>query len=145
MIKMANGSTKPLSCVKKGDKIATLIGSADVKCVLKFECHNSQAKLCQLDSGLTLTHKHPILISGIWTYPKDICSSQLVHCPAVYNLIVDHNHIAIINNVPCILLGHNYTTGILKDEYLGSSKVVDDLKQMPGWIDGNICFKPGCF
>jgi hypothetical protein len=51
----------------------------------------------------------------------------------------------MINDIPCILLGHNYTTGILKNEYLGSNKVVDDLKQMPGWTEGEIEFNPGCF
>jgi len=66
-------------------------------------------------------------------------------CDAVYNMVVDQDHIAIVNEVPVILLGHNYTTGILKDEYLGSNKIIEDLKQMPGWSEGLIKLNPGCF
>lgn len=69
----------------------------------------------------------------------------MMECDTVYNLVIDQNHIALINDVPCILLGHNYTEGILEDEYLGSNKVVDDLKQMPGWSEGEITFNPNCF
>ena len=66
-------------------------------------------------------------------------------CEAVYNLIVDNNHVAIVNDIPAILLGHNYTTGILKHEYLGSNKIIEDLEAMPGWNNGLIEFNPGCF
>jgi len=66
-------------------------------------------------------------------------------CDAVYNMVVDQNHIAIVNEVPVILLGHNYTTGVLKDEYLGSNKIIEDLKQMPGWSEGLVKLNPGCF
>jgi len=59
LIKMANGSSKYVSQVKKGDKIATLNGPGEVQCLLKFKNQNSEAKLCQI-GGLKLTHKHPI-------------------------------------------------------------------------------------
>lgn len=49
-----------------------------------------------------------------------------------------------INGVAVILLGHNYTEGILKHEYLGSQKVIDDLKQMPGWNQGLVELNNGC-
>jgi len=52
----------------------------------------------------------------------------MTQCEAVYNMVIDKNHVALINDVPCILLGHSYETGILKNEYLGSNKVRDDLK-----------------
>lgn len=57
-------------------------------------------------------------------------------CAAVYNLIVESNHIAMINEMPVILMGHNYTEGILKNEYLGSNKIVKDLSKLKGWNSG---------
>lgn len=67
------------------------------------------------------------MANGKWIYPSDLSEPKMLPCESVYNLVVDKNHIAIVNNTPAILLGHNYTTGILKHEYLGSSKIVDDL------------------
>ena len=145
MIKMANGSSKQVSDVKKGESIATMNGPAKVLCLMRFQNQNSRAKLCYMEGGLKITHKHPICIEDKWVYPADICQPVMTTCDAVYNLVIDQNHIALINNIPCILLGHNYTTGILKDEYLGSDKVVQDLKKMPGWQQGMISFAPGCF
>ena len=47
------------------------------------------------------------------------------------------NHIAIINNIPVICLGHNYENNILQHFYLGTKKVVNDLKKksINGFID----------
>jgi len=84
-------------------------------------------------------------VQGNWVYPGDIVEAREMTCDAVYSMVIDSNYVAIVNEVPVILLGHNYTTGILKDEYLGSDKVVQDLKQMPGWSEGLIKLNPGCF
>lgn len=67
-------------------------------------------------------------MEGKWVYPGDIVEAKTVTCDAVFNLVVKEGHVAIVNDVPAILLGHNYTTGILKNEYLGSARVVNDLK-----------------
>ena len=83
--------------------------------------------------------------NGKWVYPSSIVPSKLEKCDAVYNLIVSSNHIAIVNNTPLILLGHNLTNGILKDEYLGSDKIRNDLKELKGWDKGFVDLKPGCF
>jgi hypothetical protein len=62
----------------------------------------------------------------------------------VYNLVIDFDHVVIINGVPLILLGHNYKKGILKHPYLGSQRVINDLKEMPGWKEGLVQLKDGC-
>jgi len=43
-----------------------------------------------------------------------------------------------VNGVDAICLGHNYEEGILKHEYFGSQKVVNDLKMFPGWETGEV-------
>jgi len=77
-------------------------------------------------------------------YPKDICQSQVVECEAVYNLVVDREHIVFINGIPVILLGHSYTQGILRHDYLGSQKVIQDLERMLGWNSGHIVLNGDC-
>lgn len=42
----------------------------------------------------------------------------------------------MINETPVISLGHNYTHSILKHNYLGSEKVVKDLKSLQGFNEG---------
>ena len=49
----------------------------------------------------------------------------------------------IINGIRCICLGHDYTNGILRHDYFGSSKVIDDLSIMPGWAEGKIVITAG--
>jgi len=35
-------------------------------------------------------------------------------------------------------MGHNYTEGILKHDYLGSQNVVKDLSKLKGWEFGSV-------
>lgn len=108
MIRMSDGSSKEVKEIKKGDMIATPAGEAQVKCVLKFNSQNNQAKMCQI-GGLQITPHHPIQVEGQWVYPSDVAETRMRSCDAVYNMVVDNGHIAILNGVPAILLGHDYT------------------------------------
>ena len=89
-----------------------------------------------MESGLKITPKHPIMNEGKWIYPSQLATANYERCDAVYNLIVDQNHVAIVNETPLILMGHNLTEGILNDEYLGTCKVTKDMQQMKGWKTG---------
>ena len=82
---------------------------------------------------------------GKWVYPSSLVAPRVEACDAVYNLIVNENHVAIVDGTPLILLGHNYTTGILKDEYLGTDRIKKDMQQLKGWNSGFVELKPGCF
>ena len=86
--------------------------------------------------ALFITKKHPILWKGEWIFPKQIKTQRSVAADAVFNLITEDVHIAIINGVPAICMGHSYQEGILKHEYLGSQQIRDDLAEMPGWNEG---------
>jgi hypothetical protein len=128
---MHDGNVKMVKDIRKGDYIMSINNKkAKVECLVKFNCYNGQENLCTLENGLKITRKHPILHNGNWIYPKTITNPTFEKCEAVYNMVVSSEHIAIINNTPVILLGHNYTHGILKDNYLGSEKVRNDLKKM---------------
>jgi len=100
--------------------------------------------MCTFESGLTITSGHPIVHNGEWKYPRDIVSPSTIPCPFIYNLVISSNHIVTINGTELILLGHSYTEGILKNDYLGSRKIREDLEKMPGWQNGLIELNSGC-
>ena len=135
---MADGSKKLIKNVKKGDMVQSLNGISQIKCVVKFKQPNKVCEICTLPNGLKITPKHPIFYNGQWIYPKDVFTPKYESCEAVYNFIVDKNHTVVINGTSVILLGHSYTHSILKHDYLGSSKVINDLAQMPGFSFGFI-------
>lgn len=134
-IKMSNGMIKKVKDLRKGDAIQ---GGAKILCILKTLSKDGLQDLCSFSSGLIITPWHPIRHNGSWTFPCDLIPSSLTPCPAVYSLIVDQGHIALINGVEVICLGHNLTDGILKHAYFGSQKIVQDIKKMPGWEKGEV-------
>jgi microsomal dipeptidase-like Zn-dependent dipeptidase len=77
-------------------------------------------------------------------FPQDLIQPKLTQCPAVYSLIVDKGHVAVINGIDVICLGHDFKDGILNHAYFGSEKVVKDAQKMKGWREGLICLKAGC-
>ena len=137
---MADGSHLSVRLLKKGDKITTPDGPASILCVLKYSKPGT-TKLCTFPDGLNITPRHPIMNEeGLWVYPSDLVSPRTIECSEVYNLILDKTHIAVINGIKLITIGHNYKTGILAHEYLGSKKIVEDLEQLKGWEKGVISF-----
>lgn len=140
---MADGSQSQVSDLKKGDKIATPSGPATIKCVVKTLTFQGMADMCSLPNGLLITPGHPIKIQNDWTYPRDLKQRQFIQCEAFYNLVVSDDHRATINGTQVILLGHNYTQGILKHPYYGSNKVIEDLEKMQGFADGLVVIHQG--
>lgn len=152
-IKMADGTLKKVKELTKGDLVATppereATGSAKVVCILKTNCLNGQAELITFDNGLVITPWHPILVEkspkSEWAFPGNLMKPIRTSCPAVYSLILDVGHVAYINGVQCICLGHDYQEDGIKHPYFGSQKVIEDLKKMPGWAEGLIVLNSGC-
>lgn len=138
---MSDGSQKLVKDIKKGDLVKTLRNGvesdANVLCLLRFRIQNGQKHICKFaDSGLEITPGHPMIYQGNWVLPRDIQKSQLVACEEVYNIVVDSGHIIFVNGVGVILPGHNYKNSVLKNDYLGSQEVINDLSKMPGWNSG---------
>merc|ERR1711998_724681 len=114
---MGDKSIKNVEDLKKGDVISTIENkTARVICVIKTRKNNG--------------------VEGLWVYPSDLSDPISTPCEFVYNLVVDQGHVAIVNNTPLILLGHNYTEGVLNHPYLGTKKVIEDLAKMPGFGQG---------
>lgn len=42
----------------------------------------------------------------------------------------------MINEIPCITLGHEIQENVAKHDFLGSQRVIEDLSKLGGWRSG---------
>lgn len=143
LVKLASGTLKKVSEVKKGMTVATPVGSSKVRCVVKTLCRGT-AHLVELGNGLLVTPFHPVRVEGRWEFPRNLGEVKELPCNAVYSFVLETGHIMIINNVECVTLGHNFQEDVVKHPYFGSEKIIDDLTKMRGWSTGFIELYPGC-
>ena len=61
----------------------------------------------------------------------------------MYNFALDRGHIAIINGIECVTLGHHFKGNIIEHPYYGTDKVLDDLRALDVCNDGFIELLPG--
>jgi len=151
LVSMANGSLTKVSDLVKGDKVISLYNPYDINtsqvgnvvCILKTVIAGGICKMVSFDNGLKITPWHPIINEhGDWKFPFDMkdtyTSNGICEQTEVYSILLDNYHTCRINDTWCICLGHNYTQGILKHEYFGSQKIVDNMRIMHGWYEGLI-------
>lgn len=144
IVHMANGTFKKCSEVVKGDLVLTLEGyTATVVCVVKSNCKDGVFEMNTFDNGLIITPYHPIYYNGDWIFPTNVNNNlKNVSCSAVYSYILSNHHSVIVNNIPCITLGHNSNHPVLKHDYFGN-KVIQHLAEMPGYENGLLHFQYG--
>jgi hypothetical protein len=87
---------------------------------MKTVQQGGKTELCYLPGGLKITPWHPVKSEGTWKFPSEIAAPVMSQCEAVYTLVLDKDHIAEINGIQVIQLGHGYTEGVLKHEYFGT-------------------------
>jgi hypothetical protein len=87
---------------------------------------------------MLITPWHPIIINNKWVFPINIAPEENIKLDCVYNLVLESDHIVLINSTPVVTLGHNFTDEIVAHPYYGSQKIIQDLSQMNGWNDGII-------
>jgi Mg-chelatase subunit ChlD len=94
---LANGITKRVDEIQKGDKVAlTRIGESDgnhhavVSCIVRTHCANGYAELVEIpSSGLLVTPWHPVLNDeGCWTFPASMAPPRRYACAAVYSFLL---------------------------------------------------------
>lgn len=123
--------------LKKGDIVKTHIGFSEIKCVLVTEIGEEIEMVC-FESGLIITNYHPILYKGEWKFPVDVKPSQKLHVDRYYNFVLKEGHSLIVNEMPCITLGHGMKGEVVEHEYLGTEKIVQDLEKLKGWSEGQV-------
>jgi hypothetical protein len=146
---LADGqSTKPVKLVQQGDVIMTSQNAtARVLCVVKTSSPTRAAQnLVEISGGLLITAWHPIRFCASshnsnnkneWVFPHSVGKAVLQATEAVYTFVLDSGHVAIINGVECVTLGHGFEENdVVKHPYFGTQRVVDDLKATSGWARG---------
>ena len=146
LITMSDNSKKMLKDVKKGDEILTLEDHNNIKsitytkvlCVYETIMVEQTCDLVTLENGLKITPWHPILTPLGWKFPSELKSSNVENCESIITFVLESNHVAFINDHPCVTLGHNFKDEVLKHNFYGTKKVVKCLETMPGFEIGHI-------
>lgn len=89
--------------------------------------------------GVKLTPWDPVRLDREWKFPTNVKKAQAEYCDVVYNLILDRNHIVVINGLEAVTLGYEFKDNeVIEHEYFGSQKVINDMKTFKGWDKGKI-------
>tara|TARA_Y100000741_G_scaffold84689_1_gene62347 strand:- start:1442 stop:3709 length:2268 start_codon:yes stop_codon:yes gene_type:complete len=142
-ITMADGSTKILKNLEKGDKILScdlnnVLQIATIKCILEIKVTFGIRELVDFEGGLYITPWHPIKYNNKWQFPANIKAPMIKSCDSIITLVLDNHHIGFINGYQCIMLGHEYENGILNHPYYGTKAIINDMKSNHGWIHGKV-------
>lgn len=147
-ILLADGTSKRVDEVVKGDWVATAQGPAEVRCVVEMLCENSTMKMNQVGEALLLTPYHPVYFRGEWKFPCELTPTESVPCHSVFNFVLSRVHTVIVGELPCVTLGHGLTdNAVVRHAYLGTLRVVRDLQALRGGVSfakGFIRFGPNC-
>jgi len=129
--------------VASGDVVATASGHATVRCVVVTPCAGGRAVFSRVRGAdgapLMITEWHPMLDSrGAWRFPIMLGERVYRRCSHVYNLVLDSDHVVLVNGVGCVTLGHGFSSEVAAHPYWGTSKVIDHLRSLPGWGTGRV-------
>jgi len=137
LVSMADGTTKYVKAVRKGDEILGADGKAvKVVCVVRTQCGNNKAHFTQFESGLRITPYHPVRIGGQYSFPCTIEQTGEYECAEVFNFVLESHHFMTINGIECVTLGHGLQEDVVKHPYFGTEAVLEDLMKMEGWENG---------
>jgi hypothetical protein len=131
--------------IKKGDIVVINENTTtEVVCVTKIKCKNNKYKMVNINN-LKITEYHPIKKDGVWIFPINVKNSKEIDCEYMYNFVLKDKHIINVGNVLCATLGHNMSdNNVIKHDYYGTEKVIDDLKKCKGYKNGYITFESDC-
>lgn len=131
--------------IMKDDLVMTSNNTyAKVICVTKIKCENNKCDMVKINDSLTITPYHPIKDIE-WVFPNTLNETITVDCDYMYNFVLDNDHTIIIGNTICATLGHGFTDNdVIKHDYYGTNKVVNDLKSFNGFNKGVVTFGPNC-
>ncbi len=137
-VELTNGMAKHVKNLQKGDEIVVGPGmTARVVCLIAMATMGEKEMV--ILNGLHITPWHPVRQAGVWVFPGEIKKPELCYCEFVYNLVLDRYHVARVNGVELVTLGHGLEeSAVVKHEYFGTQKVIEDLKRLAGWETGRV-------
>ena len=135
-IKLEDGTFKKLSqlngaeIVFQGDGIE----GAKIKYIVQTEIPTGNKSMCKIDD-LIISEYHPVFDSNSngWVFPINLVKSKEIKLSHMYNIVLESGFWIDIEGFKCVSLGHGLThfdqsTQILKHDYFGTNKVIEDLE-----------------
>ena len=135
LVKMGDGSDKPVCELKKGDVVQ---GGHKVQALLVTPV-NKEVEMAVFTKGLKITPWHPMILKDDdeWVFPADVHKITNIHVDNYYNLVLETGHIVELNTHQVVTLGHGFkTNSVINHPYFGTQAVIDDLKKHLGWESG---------
>ena len=141
LIKMADGSKKPIENVRKGEQVWTIAGPSMVEYALEIGTKQPKQPMVLLGE-LLITPWHPVLDKMIWVHPADLAPVRDYDVPKVYNLVLNHGHIVDVSGVLTVSLGHGFKGSVIEHSYFGNKDlIIYDLASQPGFAEGRPVYK----
>jgi Mg-chelatase subunit ChlD len=133
--------------VKKNDFVKVVEDGeqawARVECVVEIERNGELVEFPK--TGLKITSKHPIRISGDWAHPIDFIETGDAKIAKgsgnVYNFVLDGSHSLLVNDVECLTFGHGLNSEKTWDPFYASSRVLEVLGNLSGYEEGFVSVK----
>jgi hypothetical protein len=162
LITLADNTKIPLFNLKPGNEVLSYTSegiktAAKVVCIVETVITSGVINMVEFANGLKITPWHPIKLNfntalainlytdangfhNNWVFPNDVHDHHPseVSIKSMITLVLDNHHIAIMNDTPCIMMGHNFKTKVLAHPYYGSNLAIADLKTHSGWEKGHI-------
>lgn len=138
-IKLADGSSIPLNKLTGNELLyqGDGIDGAKIKYIIQTEIPSRKKLMCKINN-LIVTEYHPISLFDYsnnfnWTFPIQLTNSSEYELDYIYNIVLESGFWFEIEGIRCVSLGHQLTefnsfNQILKHDYFGTSKVIEDLE-----------------
>jgi Mg-chelatase subunit ChlD len=138
----------PIKHIRKGMFLVSQDVVATVQCLVVSQ----PTEMVQIGGkgGFWVSKKHPLLDKQgkvpQWVHAESMLHGESIYRFQCYNLVLDTGHVvsAITDDgkeFEGVTLGHGKTGGIVEHDYLGTNRIVDDLKKCKGWESGYIQLK----
>jgi len=138
LLTLSNGQLKRVKDLIKGDEIMNSDGRVARVVALVVTSTKYAVEVVNLN-GVLITPWHPVRIEGEWKFPQSIKEPERIYCEKIYNLVLDKAHIATINGLDVITLGHGFKINkVVEHAYFGSQRIIEDLKKFEGWESGRV-------
>ena len=158
IVAMADGSTKRVDEVRKGDAVD---GGAAVVCAVRTRCENGVTDLVEIDGRLKVTPWHPVRTSGCTAtdlsansvaspccFPINHPGGTLITdapCSAIYSFVLSRGHEMTIDDVGCVTLGHGIELDpVASHPFWGTHEVVRAIMQLEGSETGLVELEANC-
>ena len=159
---MGDNTYKKVEELKKGDIVQTYYSSKDgdgrysetftncsIECVVKTICNKRQEKMVRLNNTLKITPYHPVInwkgYEKHWFFPINKEHPQIFNCDAIYTFITSNRWSVIVEGFIFATLGHNLTGEVIRHDYFGTNKVIEDLKEQPSYEEGIVTLTKDMF